>query len=259
MSMTRADLCKPHTEIGSSGNAITEILGFTLISINDETGLISLHRLTQVAFFDRVWKHERERTFKVAFSLLRKAFPGRQGHHHLWTRWQTCEQLTQHVLTFQAQYEILRKDGFSEQDEKLTWLICDTAWQVTVPPWAFLLGLLFGVCFLELTLSAGICSKSSHFLAANTHFFLLWITLKIGPLWRMPPYALTSLVSMRGQDVVSRQFHARRTLKIRKSKTKDKNDLANAFSDVGYSLTAAYQTEEGLKYLEKALAIAEAA
>lgn len=84
---------------------------------------------------------EREETFKVALSLLRMAFPGRQGHHHLFTRWQTCEELRQHVLTFQAQYEILRKDGFSEQDEKLTWLICDTAWQVTVPCWVAVRGL----------------------------------------------------------------------------------------------------------------------
>ena len=78
-------------------------------------------------------KHEREETFKAATSVLREAFPGRRGHHHLYTRWQTCEQLRQHVLAFQAQYEILRKDGFSEHDEKFTWLICDTAWQVTIP------------------------------------------------------------------------------------------------------------------------------
>ena len=133
MSTTRADLCKPYTEIGSFGNAKTELLGLSLISINNETGLVSLHRLTQVAFFDRMWKPEREEAFKVALLLLREAFPGRQGHHHLWTRWHTCEQLRQHVLAFQAQYEILRKDGFSEQDERFTWLICDTAWQVTVP------------------------------------------------------------------------------------------------------------------------------
>ena len=141
MSMTLADLCKPHCGIDSSGNAITKLLGFSLISINDETGLISLHRLTQVAFFDRVWKHERERAFEVALSLLREVFPGRQGYHHLWTRWQTCELLRQHVLTFQAQYEILRKDGFSKQNEKFTWLICDTTWQVTVPSWAAVRGL----------------------------------------------------------------------------------------------------------------------
>ncbi|KAL9009767.1 MAG: hypothetical protein Q9173_005234 [Seirophora scorigena] len=96
--------------------------------MNEETGLISLHRLTQVAFFDRMSEQERKDTFQIAFSLLREAFPGRQGHHHLYTRWQTCEQLKQHVLAFQAQYEVLRKNGFSEQDAKFTWLIYDIAW-----------------------------------------------------------------------------------------------------------------------------------
>ena len=133
--MSCADLCESQADIDSFDNAKTELLSLSLIRINDETGLISLHRLTQAAFFDRMSEHEREETFKVAFSLLREAFPGRQGHHHLYTRWQTCEQLRQHVLAFQAQYEVLRKDGFSEQDEKFTWLICDTAWQVTIPSW----------------------------------------------------------------------------------------------------------------------------
>ena len=131
--MSHADPCKPETKIDNFDNAKTELLALSLISINDETGLISFHRLTQAAFFDRMSEHEREEAFKVALSLLRKAFPGRQGHNHLFTRWETCEKLRQHVLTFQAQYEILRNDGFSEQDEMFTWLICDTAWQVTVP------------------------------------------------------------------------------------------------------------------------------
>ena len=141
MRMSHADPCKPQSKIDSFYNAKTELLGLSLISINDETGLISLYRLTQAAFFDRMSEHEREETFKVALSLLRKAFPGRQGHYHLLTRWQRCEQLRQHVLTFQAQYEILRKDGFSEQDENFTWLICDTAWQVTVCSWVAVRGL----------------------------------------------------------------------------------------------------------------------
>ena len=133
MSTSCAYLCETQTNVDSFDNAKTELLDSSLIRINNETGLISLHRLTQAAFFDQMSEHERERNFEIALSLLREAFPGRQGHHHLYTRWQTCEQLRQDVLAFQAQYEILRKDGFSEQDEKFTWLICDTAWQVTIP------------------------------------------------------------------------------------------------------------------------------
>ena len=73
-------------------------------------------------------------------------------------------------------------------------------------------------------------------------------------------YICTNFVSLyeRIGRSVKAILNARGALTIRESKTKDENDLANGFSDVGYSLIAAYQAEEGLKYLEKALAIAEA-
>lgn len=51
---------------------------------------------------------------------------------------------------------------------------------------------------------------------------------------------------------------AKKALEIRESSATDKNDLANGFSDVGYSSVAAYEAEQGLQYLEKALSIAEA-
>ena len=73
-------------------------------------------------------------------------------------------------------------------------------------------------------------------------------------------YICTNFVSLyeRTGRSVKAVPNAREALAIRKSKTKDENDLANGFSDVGYSSIAAYEAEEGLKYLEKALAIAEA-
>lgn len=52
---------------------------------------------------------------------------------------------------------------------------------------------------------------------------------------------------------------AQKALEMRDSLPTDKNDLANGFSDVGYSSVAAYEAEQGLQYLEKALSIAEAA
>ncbi|KAL8896037.1 MAG: hypothetical protein Q9207_007903 [Kuettlingeria erythrocarpa] len=116
-----------------------ELLDLSLIRINEETGLISLHRLTQQAFFDRMSEQERKDAFKVAFALLREAFPGRQGR------------------------------------------------SVRAIP------------------------------------------------------------------------KAKKALRIREASATDKNDLANGFSDVGYSSVAAYEAEQGLQYLEKALGIAEAA
>ena len=110
------------------GEAELELRNFSLIRINEETGMIFIHRQTQAAYFDRLAKDQREDAFKAALPLLRKAFPGRTGHFHLYTRCQTCEQLRQHTLALQARYQILHKDGFSEQDESFTRLMCDTAW-----------------------------------------------------------------------------------------------------------------------------------
>ena len=67
MRKSCANLCKPQTKIDSFDNAKIELLGLSLISINDETEVISLHRLTQAAFFDQMSEHEREETFNVTY------------------------------------------------------------------------------------------------------------------------------------------------------------------------------------------------
>ncbi|KAL8647404.1 MAG: hypothetical protein Q9210_005582 [Variospora velana] len=214
-------------------NVKLELLNLSLIRINEETGLISLHRLTQHAFFDRMSEQERKDAFKVAFSLLREAFPGQQGHHHLYTRWQTCEQLRQHVLAFQAQYEVLRKDSFSEQDPKFTWLICDTAW--------YLLEIQsFIDCERTLLLTEDNIEDKTSLAYA---------------------YLCTNFVSLykRTGRSVRAIPKAKKALEIRESSATDKNNLANGFSDVGYSSVAAYEAEQGLQYLEKALAFTKAA
>ena len=50
---------------------------------------------------------------------------------------------------------------------------------------------------------------------------------------------------------------AREELAIQSVEYRERNDLANAFSDMGYASIAAYEAEKGLNYLEIALAIAE--
>ena len=73
-------------------------------------------------------------------------------------------------------------------------------------------------------------------------------------------YICTNLVSLyeRTGRSVRAIPNAKNALEIRQTKSHDNNDLANGFSDVGYSLVAAYEAEKGLEYLEKALALAEA-
>lgn len=68
--------------------AKTELADLSLIRLNEESGEISIHRLTQEAFLDRMSKEDRVKTFEMVLRLFRKAFPDRKGHNHLFTRWQ---------------------------------------------------------------------------------------------------------------------------------------------------------------------------
>lgn len=95
--------------------------------MNEEAGDISIHRLTQDAYFDRMSDECRIAVFRVALILLRIAYPNR-GFSHFYTRWPICEKLRQHVLFFQGRYETLMKAKFSCQDEDFTRLLCDSAW-----------------------------------------------------------------------------------------------------------------------------------
>ena len=111
-----------------------ELLDLPLIEIQRRYGADTSPSSHSTCFFDRMSKQQSEDATRLAFPLLREAFPGRLGHHLHTTRWQTCEQLRQHILAFQTQYELLRNDSVSEQDAKYTRLICDTAWSVAMPP-----------------------------------------------------------------------------------------------------------------------------
>ena len=62
--------------------------------------------------------------------MLRKAFPDRKGHYHLWKRWQICEEIRPHVASMQSHYQVLRANRTLKQDENFTGLLCDMAWSV---------------------------------------------------------------------------------------------------------------------------------
>ncbi|KAL9039792.1 MAG: hypothetical protein Q9214_004731 [Letrouitia sp. 1 TL-2023] len=224
----------PGWEFLSSFQAIDEaeleLRNFSLMRINEETGLIFLHLRTQAAYFDRMGKEQREDAFKATLPLLRKAFPGRTGQFHLYNRWQICEQLRQHTLAFQARYQIMLKDGFSEQDESFTRLMCDTAWYL-----------------LEIQ-SFRSCEQTLKLVEKNTEDKTSLIYA----------YVCTNFVSLyeRTGRSVRAIPNAEKALWIRQNENTDKNDLANGYSDVGYSSVAAYQAKEGLKNLEEALGIA---
>lgn len=109
-------------------NAQFKLRDMSLIKINAETGLMSIHRLIQQAYFDRIPHDLRCSAFQMMFQLLRKAYPVREGKTHLYRRWAKCQQLEQHVQAIHRRYKSLKKDGLDEAGYEYRQLIRDNAW-----------------------------------------------------------------------------------------------------------------------------------
>lgn len=100
----------------------------SLIKINDETGLMSIHRLIQQAYLDQMSHNLRCSSFQMMIQLLRKAFPVRVGKTHLYRRWEKCQQLEQHVQVIHDRYKSLKENGLVEAGVEYRQLIRDTSW-----------------------------------------------------------------------------------------------------------------------------------
>ncbi|KAI1273566.1 hypothetical protein F5Y07DRAFT_402296 [Xylaria sp. FL0933] len=105
-----------------------ELLDLSLIRTNDETGLISIDRLVQQAYFDQMTPKSRQDVFNVTFSLLRKAFPNRRGETHLYNCWAVCEQFHQHVQALSKMHTLLKGSGVVLNTSGYQTLIRDDIW-----------------------------------------------------------------------------------------------------------------------------------
>ena len=114
--------------IFSFEEAKLELLYLSLIKINPNTGLISIHRLIQEAYLDQMSHESRLSAFTMIFSLLRKSFPPRDGHTHLYKRWAICEQLCQHVQALHNLYFSIEANALFRQKAQYQHLIRDNAW-----------------------------------------------------------------------------------------------------------------------------------
>lgn len=102
----------------------------SLIKINDEIGLISIHRLIREAYYDHLSEEKRRDTFRVAYLVLCEAFPKRTLRRQMYEVWETCEQLIHHIEATQDRYEELRLTGLNVQDPAFNILLADASWYV---------------------------------------------------------------------------------------------------------------------------------
>lgn len=107
-----------------------KLVNLSLIRIDDEneTGLISIHRLVQQAYFEQMTTESRQDAFNVTFLLLRKAFPNRNGEIHLYNRWRVCEKLHQHVQALHKVYILMKDNNPSLDTSGYQTLIRDDIW-----------------------------------------------------------------------------------------------------------------------------------
>ncbi|KUJ20454.1 uncharacterized protein LY89DRAFT_771365 [Mollisia scopiformis] len=106
-----------------------EFVDLSLIAVNGETRLISMHRLIQEAYFDWMSLEDRREAFEGLKDLLQDSF-SRTAGRHLYTRWKICSSLIQHVEALVTRYTELGSVEFIVPSESLTYLITNASWQV---------------------------------------------------------------------------------------------------------------------------------
>ncbi|KAI1130884.1 hypothetical protein F5Y10DRAFT_234969 [Nemania abortiva] len=108
-------------------DAKIELLDLSLININPRTSFMSIHRLTHDAYFDRINEEQKFAAYSAVLSLLHEPFSRKAGSH-LYTRWDTCSKLIQHVHALGDRYRQLGETKFYPPQELMTIVFNDAAW-----------------------------------------------------------------------------------------------------------------------------------
>ncbi|KAI0104343.1 hypothetical protein GGR51DRAFT_522349 [Nemania sp. FL0031] len=108
-------------------DAKIELLDLSLININPQTSFMSIHRLTRDAYFDRINEEQKSAAYAAVLSLLHEPFSRKAGSH-LYTRWDTCSKLIQHVHALGDRYLQLGETKFYPPEELMTIVFNDAAW-----------------------------------------------------------------------------------------------------------------------------------
>jgi hypothetical protein len=111
----------------SLDEAKQELFSLSLVNLNREASLISLHCLTQQAYFDLMNLEDRYTAFKVLIDLLQNSF-SRTAGRDLYTHWKLGGSLIQHVQALVDRYVKLGHTRFFAPSEPLTYLIANAAW-----------------------------------------------------------------------------------------------------------------------------------
>lgn len=219
--------------------------------------MISIHRLTQEAYFSHLSDEQRHDTLCVAFRVLCEAFPKRKMRRQMYLVWETCEQLIHHIEAVQDKYEELKPMGLNVQDPAFDTLLADASWYVRLfresqekcRP-CLLTSLRCRFCGETCSLQLG--EKLGKRAAENC-------ADKDSLIYAYLCESVATIDHRRGRYGDAYTFFLR-SLSIReKAPSTTAPALADAYSAVGPALFGLFQSEESIRFVNKALGIAYAA
>lgn len=213
-----------------------ELLDLSLIRINTDTGIISVHRVLQTVFFSQMPLGLQVASFHHAHGVLRSHFP-QPGPSHLYTEWKVCNDLHHHVLALRDRYEILKlDDAFPANNTSYIDLIRDDA----------LYGPTLCCCKTRTILTnTRYMIEIQHFLEAERSLHLILENIEPDSLGAAKiQRSLLGLYERMGRSVKACEAaKAELAIMLKHDVPKD-NELANGYSNVGYALVSAVDRQK---------------
>lgn len=117
-----------NSEFISYEEAEQQLLYESLVKIDEETEVLSIHRLTQEAFYYFMDDKQKLQAFNAAWQILAHAFPKRDLGRMMFDQWRTCQQIIRHVDVLSAKSVELRSIGLDVQESAWAVLLSDAAW-----------------------------------------------------------------------------------------------------------------------------------
>ncbi|KAI1171207.1 P-loop containing nucleoside triphosphate hydrolase protein [Nemania sp. FL0916] len=211
-----------------------ELLDLSLIRINGETGLISVHRLIQQAYFDQMTSQARQEAFYITFMLLRKAFPDIQGdiqrEADSYDHWPACAQLHQHVQALSKMHALIKDSNL---------ILASSEYQTLI--------------------------RDDILYMLNRQQFKSAESIIKSQLSNIDPSSLEYAHMNRIlRGLFERTGRSARALECAKIEfdiffthhSTEENDLAHAYNDIGFSSCSAFKPQEAIGYLDQAVGIA---
>ncbi|KAK4076770.1 uncharacterized protein Triagg1_4373 [Trichoderma aggressivum f. europaeum] len=214
-------------------DAKSELLDASLVRINPETGLMSVHRLLQHAYFLDMSTAARKISIHNILVLLRAYFPKNDGANHFYSQWNRCAALHHHIQALRDKVAALKlTEPLENDDQKLyTELIINDIWYMI---------------------------EIQHFLDAERSLLSLLETAENGSALAAKVHrSLLGLYERTGRSILAKRSASLEFDIVVKYSSSTSNDVANAWSNMGYTRVSVFEASDAITYLDEAVLMAK--